>query len=170
MRSKTGDIVIAFIVYVVFQLLVLYRFVLMDVAFAFFYVGFLLLLPSNQNVLLSMTIGFFTGLLIDFFSNTPGVHASASVALCFLRLRWLNTVIGGRDELQRISIHDLGISRFSLYLIPLVLLHHALIFILENGSLSPFFTLAKRFFWSTLLSAFLILMSNYLLTNKRRRI
>ena len=138
--------------------------------FAFFYVGFLALLPTNQNVITTMTIGFFTGLLIDIFSNTPGIHASASVLFCFVRLSWLNTVIGGRDELQRVSVHDFGGSRFLLFIVPLVLLHHSMIFILENGSLSPFFLVFKRILWSTLLSSFLVLTSNFLLTNKQRRL
>ncbi len=170
MRSKSTEVIVSFLVYVVLQILVLYRFVLSDVAFAFFYVGFLALLPTNQNVITTMTIGFFTGLLIDIFSNTPGIHASASVLFCFVRLSWLNTVIGGRDELQRVSVHDFGGSRFLLFIVPLVLLHHSMIFILENGSLSPFFLVFKRILWSTLLSSFLVLTSNFLLTNKQRRL
>jgi len=45
----------------------------------------LLLLPFNIGILTGMTIGFVYGLIIDYFSNTFGLHASASILIMYMR-------------------------------------------------------------------------------------
>ncbi|MBK8686283.1 MAG: rod shape-determining protein MreD [Bacteroidetes bacterium] len=45
----------------------------------------LLLLPVNIPHWLLMLFGFITGLVMDMFCNTPGMHAAACVLLCFIR-------------------------------------------------------------------------------------
>jgi len=171
MRADIRSLATHFFLYVVFQILVLYKFVLFDSAFAFFYVGFLLLLPLSQTTMNAMTIGFFVGLLIDIFSNTPGIHASACVIICFLRLPWLSIVQGSSlEDSTKVSVHGLGLISFLTYVMPLVLLHHILIFVLENGSFLPFGLIAKRFVYSAILTSIIIFSSNYLIASKERRI
>jgi hypothetical protein len=51
----------------------------------FIYPVFLLLLPINIPSPLTLALGFLLGISVDFFYNTLGVHASASVCSAFLR-------------------------------------------------------------------------------------
>lgn len=49
----------------------------------YMYVLFILLLPFETPRYLLLLLGFFLGLLVDIFSNTPGFHASATTFLAF---------------------------------------------------------------------------------------
>ena len=51
----------------------------------YIYVLFILLLPVSLPRYQVLLLSFFTGLAIDWFSNTPGLHASATVLMGFLR-------------------------------------------------------------------------------------
>lgn len=45
----------------------------------------LLVMPVNTPHWLLMVLGFITGLTMDMFSNTPGMHAASMVLICYLR-------------------------------------------------------------------------------------
>jgi len=49
------------------------------------YVLFILLLPQSINKSMLLILGFGTGLTIDLFLNTPGLHAGATVLMAFAR-------------------------------------------------------------------------------------
>lgn len=52
----------------------------------------ILLLPVRTPRIALILIGFFIGLLVDLFYDSPGVHASASVFLAFCRPYLLKTI------------------------------------------------------------------------------
>ena len=170
MRNARSEQILYFLIYVLLQLPIIHRFVLFDSAFAFFYISFLLVLPLGQNKLTSLLIAFGIGLLIDIFSNTPGVHASASLVLVVLRKFWLVMVAGTPEDDARVSIYVLGLRTMIMYALPLVFVHHFLIFLIEHGSFSPFGLLLQRSILSALLTTILFLTSNFLLSPKARRL
>lgn len=170
MRSVTGEQVINFVVYVLFQLPVLHRFVLFDTAFAFFYVSFLLVLPIGLNRVTTLLVGFGTGLLIDIFSNTPGIHASACLVLAVFQKPWLIMVVGTPEEDARVSIFNFGLRSMIIYALPLIFIHHLQVFFIEHGSFSDFSLLLNRSVSSALLTIVLFLSSNFLLSPKTKRI
>ena len=167
MRTEIQRQAVNFFIYVILQLPVLYRLVLFDKAFAFFYVAYLLLLPHKMSPTRTMTIGFVVGLLIDSFSNTPGIHAMACVILSFARTPWLAIVKGKQDEVFSLNVYTLGFRGFLVFCLPLILLHHFLIFFLENGGFNPFGLIFIRVIYSTVFSFSLIWLSNYLITSKK---
>ncbi|MEM9325647.1 MAG: Rod shape-determining protein MreD [Bacteroidota bacterium] len=159
-----------FAIYVLLQLPVLYRLVLFDSAFGFFYVGFILFLPRLQNRMTSLLLAFLSGLLVDIFSNTLGIHALASTLIAYVRIPWLVFTRGVDDDDAPISVFALGLSGLLLYVIPLIFLHHSVIFLVEHGSFSLFGTTLKRIVLSTLFTSTLLVTTNYLLATKRRRL
>jgi len=139
---------LAFIGYLLLQVLVLQRIVLFDTAFCLAYTGFLLFLPLELTTVVLMLIGFVFGLSIDLFQNSQGLHASACVLLAFIRNFWISrlTPQGGYDASGSMSIGSLGISWFLSYAAPLVLIHHLVLFFAEAGGFGMFWlTLAKVF-------------------------
>ena len=169
-RVQIKEQIFNLIAFLLIQLPLLYRITLFDRAFAFFYVGFLLLLPYSLNRTYLMIIGFISGLLVDIFTNTPGIHASACVFIMFFRNWWLSMVYDDADELTNINHLILGRSSFISYVFPLVFVHHFLIFLLENGGLHLFGLLITKVFFSSLFSFIIIFILNYLIAPKRRRI
>lgn len=169
-RINIREQIFNFIAFFLIQLPLLYRVVLFDQAFGFFYVGFLLLLPYNWGRVYLLLIGFFTGLVVDVFSNTPGIHASACVLIMFFRDAWIRIVHDDVEELSNINHISLKKMGFLAYVLPLVFVHHLVIFTLENGGVHLFGMLISKVFLSSLLSFIIIFVLNVVIAPRPRRI
>lgn len=150
----------SFILYLLFQVLFFRKLVLFDMAFCLPYIGFILFLPITFSPVILMSLGFLLGLSIDIFQNSQGLHASAAVMTGFVRNFWLGRITpqGGYDVVGDQPFRLLGLQWFLYYLIPLLLLHHTLLFFIEAGGFSMTgLTLAKAFlsFLFTLFTLFL---------------
>jgi hypothetical protein len=131
------------IFYLVLQILILRHFVLFDVAFCFIYIAAILILPFETNVSLVLLISFGLGIVVDLFYNTAGLHAAASVFVGFVRTPILKAVKGLDTDIN-LSLKGMGFVTFTQYALPLVFIHHLLLFLIEaNNSQIIFYTLLK---------------------------
>src|SRR4051812_10208737 len=121
---------ISFFIYLFYQVLILKNIVLFNTAFCFLYVAYLFFLPIESNRMLLMLAGFLMGFAIDVFYDSLGLHAFACVFVMFVRNSWLSTITpqGGYDSNDTPSIASHGMQWFLVYTIPLVFLHHAVLF------------------------------------------
>jgi len=149
------------------QLPLVHKLILFDIAFGFFYLGFLLFLPSGLNRSYLMLIGFFSGLLVDVFTNTPGMHAMVCVLIMFLRNFWISIVNDDWRDLGNINVGSLQWLGFFAYIVPLVFIHHILLFIIENGGFHLFGLVLKKVFFSTLFTSLLIFAFSFLVSGNR---
>lgn len=170
--SRVGirEQVLNFIAFLVIQLPLVHRVVLFDKAFAFFYLGFLLLLPFRLSNSLQLLIGFFAGLFVDIFSNTPGIHAGVCVLIMFIRNWWVQIVIDDTEELVNINHITLKKIPFVIYLLPLIFVHHLFIFLIENGGFYLFGSLLIKVFFSSIFTFLVIFILNLLIVPRGRRV
>ena len=146
-----------FIVVVLIQVLVLNRIQISGFINPYLYVLFLLFLPVGTSRGLLMLLGFFTGLTIDIFSNTPGMHAGACILMAFIRPSVIKT-LSSRDTLSMDScpsLSEYGWEWFLKYAIIMVACHHVFLFFIEQFD--------HLFFWSTLLRIILSSVATILL-------
>lgn len=164
--------IIYFFVFTLSQVFIFDNFVLYDTAFCFFYIGFLLFLPFDTNKLLYLSIGFITGIFIDIFNDTIGVHAAACVALTYIRSFWLNvnTPRGGFENLEIPNIKTLGFQWFLGFAFPLIFAHHAILFFTEAGNFYYFFYKLLRIFTSSILTFTILVIYQYLFIRRVRLI
>ncbi|HHS96004.1 MAG TPA: hypothetical protein ENJ45_05380 [Phaeodactylibacter sp.] len=80
---------IRIVLFVAIQVLVFKHVPLGPYAHILFYPLAILLLPIEMNATLLMLIAFLTGLVVDLFYHSLGVHAGAIVLMAFLRPTWL---------------------------------------------------------------------------------
>ena len=154
--------------YLLTQALLLKNFVLFDTAFCFLYIGFILMLPIEIGPLLLMGIAFLMGFGVDLFYDSIGVNAAASVFLAFLRPYWLNIITprGGYEEVLIPSMKTLDFGWFFTYSLPLIFLHHFALLFLETGGFGMFFFTLNKVFFSTLLTFFILVLTQYLFYKK----
>jgi len=128
------------------------------------YIMFLLLLPFEIPAWLLLLLSFAMGGLIDFFSGSPGMHASATVLAAFVR-PFVLRVISPRDgyELHSdLSMINYGFRWFFTYTLLIVLVHHTALFYLEVFRFAEFFRTFLRVLLSSLFSvAFIVLIEYY---------
>lgn len=120
--------------------------------------GFMVLVytPLNSNRIGNMLVGFLAGLLLDAFSNTPGVSAGAITATAFVQQPLINAM-APKDAIET-AIPDMkmmGKYTYLSYLAILMAVHHTLYFLFEAFTFHNFGDLAIRFLCSCAISMLL---------------
>ncbi len=112
----------------------------------YIYILFILLLPFETPSWLLLIISFFTGLLVDITTGTPGLHTSATVFAGFLRPYVLKLVAprDGYEPGDKPGISTNGFRWFFLYVLVIVLFHHLALFYIEVFSFDYFFRTMLR--------------------------
>lgn len=145
------------------QILLLNNIYLFGLATPFLYIYAILVLDKNINHTTLMLIAFAMGLIIDIFSNTPGVNAAASVFFAFVRPGILR-IFSPRDDFEnfRPSICSLGPGPFIRYAMVSLLLHHTAVYLLEAFSFANIGYLSLRILCSTLLTLMLVIAIEFI--------
>ena len=102
-----------------------------------------------------LIVAFIMGFTIDIFSDSFGMHTSATVFLAFLRPNILSIVsVKGGEDLESIGIKEFRISRFFTYTAILSLIHHFTLFYIDAFRLNEFFDTFLRAHYTVALSAY----------------
>ena len=164
-------IIFRFIAFVGIQVLVLNNIQLGGFINPFLYVLFLLTLPVKIPKVLFMFIAIVTGLTVDMFMNTMGMHAAACLLLGYLRPGWLK-VISPRDGYDTDAIPGIkqfGFQWFLLYSSVLILAHHFFLFYIEVFRFSEFFSTFIRVILSSIATLLLVIIAQFLFSKPEGR-
>ena len=157
-----------FLVLVCIQVLILNNIQFSGYINPFMYVLFILLLPFETPYWLLLTSAFILGLSIDVFSDTFGLHSSATVFMAFLR-PYVLYAIAPRDKYEPGTyprLHYYGFNWFMKYSTILIFAHHLFLFYIEIFRFSDFFSTFLRVGLSSVFSIFLVVLSQYLVFRK----
>ncbi|MBX2894948.1 MAG: Rod shape-determining protein MreD [Cyclobacteriaceae bacterium] len=169
--NRSGIVqLLLFIAYLLMQVLVLRNVVLFNTAFCFLYIAFILLLPIETNTLLLMLAGFLLGFSVDVFYNSMGLHALATVLVAYLRNYWLNTITpqGGYDSGSTATVAANGLQWFLVYSLPLVFLHHLVLFFVEASGFTLFWYTMLKIVASLMFTKLVIVLLQFLTPQRRR--
>ncbi|SDL79551.1 hypothetical protein SAMN05421823_108132 [Catalinimonas alkaloidigena] len=163
--------VLYFVFLVGLQLLLFRNLVMFNYAFCFVYVGFILWLPREMNPVLVMLLAFGTGLFIDWFYDTSGIHAAASVLVAFLRPYLLKglTPGGGYEAGDDISVRLMGPQWLTLFMLPLLLAFHLALFGIEAATWELSGWILLKALSSTLFTYAILLLIQYTVHSPRAR-
>ena len=122
------------------------------------YVLFILQLPFETSRFTVLTLAFITGYTIDVFYHTNGIHAMACISLALVRSYYINTVTlrEGLSQIYRPHIKEMGAVWFFQYAFVLILLHHFMVFFLEQFSMARFWALGLRVILSSLATLLMV--------------
>lgn len=96
------------------------------------YVLCLLMMPVTLPLTVDMLVGVALGLVMDIFCNSLGIHMAACVLVMFLRHRMLRNAVADFERLTgEVAIASVGLEVFIRYSAALILIHHAVIFLLS---------------------------------------
>lgn len=157
------------IIYTLLQVFILRNLVFFDVAFCFVYISVVLFLPSTTPMSTALIIAFLTGIMVDMFYNTAGLHASAALIVAFIRgfiLKVLFPSRGLENEIV-ISVEGMGVERFIRYIVIMTFLHHTYLFFVEAGTLNFFLNTALKILASVMFSSVVIFLLHIYLKSLR---
>jgi hypothetical protein len=100
----------------------------------YLYFLFILWLPFSTPRIALLFIGFATGLILDYFKMTPGLHAAACVLIAYVRPFIIQLLI--TKETTEINFHEpsprgLGWGPYMVYAFILTFLHHLYLTLLQ---------------------------------------
>ncbi len=116
------------------------------------YIWCLLMLPIKLPKWAELLIGFALGLLMDVCTNTLGLQAFSCVLIAYLRPIILrNTVPDWERVLATPTMHEIGWGAYLKTIIPLTLLHHSIVILMQNFSFEGIlYTVASIFLSSVI--------------------
>ncbi|RYF87551.1 MAG: rod shape-determining protein MreD [Chitinophagaceae bacterium] len=133
----------------------------------FIYILFLMLLPFNTPNFILYVLAFATGITIDSFYDTLGVHTSACIVLAFVRIMFISVSVtrDGFDEPEP-TLGNMGIKWFILFAALCILSHHLVLFLLEAFKFSELSYTLLRCLISSFFTFCLILLTESIFYNK----
>lgn len=125
-----------FILCVLAQALIFNHIVLFHVAFPIVFIYFLIRLPINIKLPYLFTLAFLLGLIVDIFSDTPGVNALACTIVAALRTPIYYAYVAKDDTTNRLTpcVSTLGLMEYCKYLITFIVIYTLLSFTIEYFS------------------------------------
>ena len=135
----------------------------------YIYYLFILWLPFSVSRQWLLVIGFLTGLILDYFMMTPGLHAAACLLIAYVRPFIIN-ILAPKDtsefNYREPSPKALQWTPYAVYVFILTLLHHGYMVFLEwlsFGSILDFFI---KVIATTAISMLLIFTAELLVPRK----
>ncbi len=137
----------------------------------YLYYLFILWLPFTTARFNLLLIGFITGLILDYFKMTPGLHTSACVLIAYVRPYIINILISKETtEFNYLepSPRSLGWVPYIIYALFITLLHHTYLIMLEWLQFGSLLSFALKILSTTAISMLLILTVELLFPRRLR--
>ena len=141
-------------VYVLDKIPQLHRFIT-----PYLYYLFILWLPFSISRFLLLLVGFITGLSLDYFTMTPGLHAAACVLIAYVRPFVIN-ILMPKDiselNYREPSSNAMGWTPYAVYILVLTLIHHGYMLFLEWLDFGSFIEFVVKVITTSAISILLI--------------
>ncbi|MDP4264460.1 MAG: rod shape-determining protein MreD [Bacteroidota bacterium] len=137
----------------------------------YIYYLFILWLPFNISRANLMFIGFFTGIVLDYFMMTPGIHAAPCVLIAYLRpfvIGILTPKEASEFNYREPSPKAMGWTPYLVYTLILTLFHHGYMVLLEWLSFGSILHFIIKVIATTGISMLLIITTELLFPRKMR--
>ena len=160
-----------FIVLVFIQVFLLKNITSYNLSTPYLYILFLLLLPFETPNVLLFALAFITGITVDAFYDTPGLHAAACAVLALVRILFISITVqkDGFDNEPEPTLSIMGFRWFFTYTVVLTLFHHFFLFVIADFNFSEVPYTVGRVILSSVFTVFLILISGFLFFQRKER-
>lgn len=135
----------------------------------YIYYLFILWLPFSVSRVGLLFIGFLTGLVLDYFMMTPGLHAAASVLIAYIRpfvIHLLAPKDASEFTYREPSPKAMGWTPYMVYIFILTVLHHGYMVFLEWLNFGSFLDFIIKVVATTGISMLLVLTIELLFPRK----
>ena len=167
--NKTLYLIFLFIFFVLLQTLILNNILLFGHVNPYIYIAYVFIFPLNQKRISFLTISFLLGLCIDFFSNSGGIHAFATLFIAYIRLFLVKTIFKKTES--DYLLFDLKLETFDKtfnYIAILTIIHHFILYSFINFSLHNFSNVIINTLLSTTFTLVLYFLGSFIFRKKVR--
>jgi len=132
------------------------------------YILFILILPARIPGYALLLTAFFTGLVMDLFTDSLAIHTASTLFAAFCRPAVLRLVTAGskQDSETDPSFGSIGGLSLSIYSGIIIILHHSMLFFLEIFRFTEIAQTLSRIFQSAIIT-FIFVIIGFALLEKR---
>lgn len=157
---------------ILLQVLVCNHIMLFNVAMAFVFIYIIIRLPMSDSTNKVLTWGFIAGLIVDIFSDTPGVNSLSCTILAMFKRPMLYAYIPRDDRTKNIlpSLSTLGFSVYSKYLFTMSTIYCFVAFTIEYMNFADIKEIAIMTVSSSLFTFLMLLgLDSLIMTHRDKR-
>ena len=159
---------IRFILLILVQILILNHFNVLGYINPYIYPLLIILLPFDIGSIQKLFLAFALGICIDFFENSGGIHAAATLTIAYLRPLFLRNAFGLSYDYQTLKFYDAPLKSRFVYVSLIILVHHTILFALEIFSFEHILYLFEKVIYSSVFSILLIMIILNLIRKKSK--
>ncbi|MDJ0644700.1 MAG: rod shape-determining protein MreD [Flavobacteriaceae bacterium] len=168
MNTNILQNILLFIGLLLLQVIILNRVLFLGYINPFLYLLFVIIYPYRKDRGILLLLCFLLGLFIDFFLNSGGINAAATLFVAYLRLPLLKWVLGKSEiDFPVFDITKQPFLKVLTYVSILTFMHSLIIFSLEYFKFSYLGTILSRTFLTSIFTVILIMFSLVLLTKRK---
>ncbi|MFA5972532.1 MAG: hypothetical protein WC780_09295 [Lentimicrobiaceae bacterium] len=133
------------------------------------YILFILLLPFETPGWLLLLLSLATGLTVDLFSGTMGLHAASTVFAGFMR-PYIIKIVGEKpdyDITTQPKLQQMGLKWFMTYALLMILAHQMFLNMLDVFSFDEFWQTLLRIIVSSLFTFLFIMLIEYIFAPRK---
>ncbi|AOW21656.1 rod shape-determining protein MreD [Urechidicola croceus] len=159
---------VRFFVLILLQVLIFNNINLYEYINPYVYIVFVFFYPIQKEKGAFLFLSFLLGLCVDFFSNSGGINAAATLFIAFIRLPILSKILNKSDfDYQLFNIRSLAFGKSFTYIVLLTFIHHFILFSFEYFSMNAFGSIITKTLLSTIFTVSIIFIGIILFTKKR---
>ncbi|WP_019037437.1 rod shape-determining protein MreD [Psychroflexus tropicus] len=151
--------IIRFIVLVLVQVLILSHFEIFGYINPYIYPLLIILLPFNIGSVQKLFLAFALGIFIDFFEDSGGIHAAATLTIAYIRPILLRNAFGLSYDNQTLKFYDAPFKSRLVYVTLMIFIHHSVLFLLEIFSFNHLIYLIEKIIYSSIFSILLSIIT-----------
>lgn len=136
----------------------------------YIYPLFLLLLPFETPRWALIVAGFLSGLLLDIFMGSIGMHAATCLLIGYIRPFLINVITPKGTEFEiSPNVYAQGITWFIVYLGIAMFIYLSVYFFIEAATFFNFFLMLIKIILSTTFSVVFMIIFLFLFSSKKKR-
>lgn len=161
-----------FVLLMLAQVVLFNRISLFGVAVPLVFIYFIVSLPVTLSVNWVLTLGFVSGLIIDIFSDTPGVNALACTLLAGSRKVMIKLYVPREEDFTNPepSVKSMGPGNYAKYLLTVSVVYCTLFFLIDAFTFFNPLRLIGRIVASTAMTFVVMFAINSLTTGNEKRL
>ncbi len=134
----------------------------------YLYIAFVFTYPIKKSRFNLLTFSFLLGLLVDFFMNSGGINAMATLFIAYIRLPLFKRIFQiSEDEYPLFKLRSELFGNIFLFVSILTFVHHLILFSLLNFSLNHYFVnVFVNAILSSIFTLILYFLGTYIFTSK----
>lgn len=168
MNNNTALNIARIVLVVLLQILILNNINLFGYINPYYYIIFIFIYPFKNDRVNLFILSFIIGIIIDWFSNTGGIHASATLLIAFIRRPILAKITNKSEvDLATFNIYTIGFGKSLFYIGSLSFIHAFSVYLLDSFSFQNFDVIIIRTFLSSIFTSVLIFMGIIIFTKRQ---